>query len=312
MEGPYVSAGGFRASSPSALQLAAAWLALRLATRCKRRSPCPHPAPAHDLRHAHRPADARRHRRVRRGSASPKRSARARRSRSWCSTSTASNRSTIRSATKPATSCCASCRSGCARCCAGDVLGRLAGDEFVVLGRVGTGAIPAEVTVETIFAALREPFSIDGHDIDVAVSAGISMFPPHGTTFDLLLRRAETAMRAAKQHRARQFPLLLRGDEQVRGRAPGARGRPAPRDPRRTARAALPAEGGHREQSRAQRRGAAALAASAARPRAAERVHSDRGRDRPDPADRRMGAARGVRADARVARLRNAAAARRR
>ena len=63
----------------------------------------------------------------------------------------------------------------------GDVLGRLAGDEFVVLGRVGTGTIPAEVTVETIFAALRQPFSIDGHDIEVAVCAGISMFPADGT-----------------------------------------------------------------------------------------------------------------------------------
>jgi diguanylate cyclase (GGDEF)-like protein len=80
----------------------------------------------------------------------------------------------------------------------GDVLGRLAGDEFVVLGRAGTGTIPAEVTVETIFAALREPFSIEGHDIEVAVSAGISMFPANGTTFDVLLRRAETAMRAAR------------------------------------------------------------------------------------------------------------------
>jgi diguanylate cyclase (GGDEF)-like protein len=79
----------------------------------------------------------------------------------------------------------------------GDILGRLAGDEFIVLGRVGTGTIPAEVTVETIFAALREPFSIEGHDIEVAVSAGISMFPANGTTFDVLLRRAETAMRAA-------------------------------------------------------------------------------------------------------------------
>ncbi len=80
----------------------------------------------------------------------------------------------------------------------GDILGRLAGDEFVVLSRVGTGVIPAEVTVETICAALREPFSIDGHDIEVAISAGISMFPQHGATFEVLLRRAETAMRAAR------------------------------------------------------------------------------------------------------------------
>jgi diguanylate cyclase len=80
----------------------------------------------------------------------------------------------------------------------GDVLGRLAGDEFIVLGRAGAGPIPAEVTVETIFAALREPFSIEGHDIEVAVNAGIAMFPGHGATFDVLLRRAETAMRAAR------------------------------------------------------------------------------------------------------------------
>ncbi len=80
----------------------------------------------------------------------------------------------------------------------GDVLGRLAGDEFVILGRVGTGTIPAEVTVETIFAALREPFSIEGHDIEVTVCAGIAMFPEHGATFDVLLRRAETAMRAGR------------------------------------------------------------------------------------------------------------------
>lgn len=80
----------------------------------------------------------------------------------------------------------------------GDILGRLAGDEFVVLSRVGTGAISAEVTVETICAALREPFAIDGHDIEVTISAGISMFPEHGATFDVLLRRAETAMRAAR------------------------------------------------------------------------------------------------------------------
>jgi diguanylate cyclase (GGDEF)-like protein len=80
----------------------------------------------------------------------------------------------------------------------GDVLGRLAGDEFVVLGRSAESAVAAEVAIEYVCAALREPFSIEGHDIQASVSAGISMFPEHGTTFDLLLRRAETAMRAAR------------------------------------------------------------------------------------------------------------------
>lgn len=80
-----------------------------------------------------------------------------------------------------------------------DVLGRLAGDEFIVLGRSRASATTAEVAIEELFGALREPFSIDGHDIHVFLSAGISMFPEHGTTFDLLLRRAETAMRHARK-----------------------------------------------------------------------------------------------------------------
>jgi diguanylate cyclase (GGDEF)-like protein len=87
----------------------------------------------------------------------------------------------------------------------GDVLGRLAGDEFIVVGRSTHNPIAAEVAVECVQAALIEPFSIDGHDIRVSLSAGISMFPEHGKHFDLLLRRAESAMRAARSNGSGSF-----------------------------------------------------------------------------------------------------------
>jgi diguanylate cyclase len=81
----------------------------------------------------------------------------------------------------------------------GDVLGRLAGDEFTVLAHELRGAHDAEVIVGKIFTALREPFVIRARDIHVTVSVGVSLFPSDGLTFELLLRRADTAMRCARE-----------------------------------------------------------------------------------------------------------------
>ena len=179
-----------------------------------------------------------------------------------------------------------------------------------MLGRVGTGAIPAEVTVETIFAALREPFSINGHDIEVSVSAGISMFPEHGTTFDVLLRRAETAMRAARSIARGSFRFyseeMSKSEEE---------------------RLALEADLRHAiRDGQLELHYQPKVDIASGRVRSAEALlrwrHPqrgfvppnvfipDRGRRRADSVDRRVGAAPGLRTNARVARLRNAAAAR--
>ena len=74
--------------------------------------------------------------------------------------------------------------------------------------------------------------------------------------------------------------------------APRARARPAQGARQRRVRALLPAAGQPRDRRDHRLRGAAALAPSGARHGLAGRVHSARRGDRPDRADRRMGAAR--------------------
>jgi predicted signal transduction protein with EAL and GGDEF domain len=47
--------------------------------------------------------------------------------------------------------------------------------------------------------ALAAPFSIEGHEIRIGASIGISLFPDHGVSSVLLLQNADSAMYAAKR-----------------------------------------------------------------------------------------------------------------
>jgi diguanylate cyclase (GGDEF)-like protein len=80
-----------------------------------------------------------------------------------------------------------------------DCVARLGGDEFtVVLADVATpnAAITA---AQNICRALSTPFQIDGHDIFVTTSVGISMYPHDATDVGTLLKHADTAMYRAKK-----------------------------------------------------------------------------------------------------------------
>lgn len=89
---------------------------------------------------------------------------------------------------------------------ASDCIARLGGDEFtVVLENMGN-ANAAATAAQKIANALGEPFSVDGHDIFVSTSIGISLFPSDGEDVSTLLRHADTAMyRAKRTNRGYQF-----------------------------------------------------------------------------------------------------------
>ncbi|RJG16605.1 putative bifunctional diguanylate cyclase/phosphodiesterase [Massilia cavernae] len=77
-------------------------------------------------------------------------------------------------------------------------LARLGGDEFTIL-------IPDLERVENalnvahrVKEAMRRPFLIEGHEIFVTASIGISLFPEDGDDCDSLLKYADTAMYHAK------------------------------------------------------------------------------------------------------------------
>jgi diguanylate cyclase (GGDEF)-like protein len=80
----------------------------------------------------------------------------------------------------------------------GDVLARLAGDEFTILSKEVRSARDIELMASEVLDTMRQPFRIGPANTHVSVSIGISMYPLDGDSFDLLLRRAAAAMRYTK------------------------------------------------------------------------------------------------------------------
>lgn len=83
-------------------------------------------------------------------------------------------------------------------CRSGDLLARLAGDEFVILLE-GIGSADAAAAIAArLLAALARPVNAGGRDIDVAASVGIALYPDDGRDIEALLGNADAAMYAAK------------------------------------------------------------------------------------------------------------------
>ena len=80
-----------------------------------------------------------------------------------------------------------------------DVVAHLAGDEFAVGLFDIRQHFEATTVAQKLQAALEAPFLIDGHDLGVGASVGISVYPQDGTDADTLLRAADIAMERAKE-----------------------------------------------------------------------------------------------------------------
>jgi diguanylate cyclase (GGDEF)-like protein/PAS domain S-box-containing protein len=98
---------------------------------------------------------------------------------------------------------------------ASDVVARLGGDEFVVA--LVDIAKPADVAIvaQKILAIFASPFLIDGHEISISASIGISVYPTDGNTVEDLLKHADIAMYRAKEQGRSNF-LFYSDDMNVR------------------------------------------------------------------------------------------------
>ncbi len=80
-----------------------------------------------------------------------------------------------------------------------DTIGRLGGDEFIILVGGLTDAADARPVVENLIAQFRAPFNIDGRELILTASVGIALFPEDGNSTSDLLRNADAAMYHAKE-----------------------------------------------------------------------------------------------------------------
>ena len=79
-----------------------------------------------------------------------------------------------------------------------DSVARLGGDEFAIIQTAV--AVPENTTslVARIFAALKPPFEVNGHQLLAETSIGIAVAPDDGVDSDQLLKNADLAMYGAK------------------------------------------------------------------------------------------------------------------
>ena len=79
------------------------------------------------------------------------------------------------------------------------VVGRLSGDEFLILLRNVQGTADAAHMVTALMDAVGQPMILADIPVTVSISAGVAMFPADGEQFDALFGRADSALYAAKR-----------------------------------------------------------------------------------------------------------------
>ncbi|VVQ32229.1 hypothetical protein PS943_02802 [Pseudomonas fluorescens] len=80
----------------------------------------------------------------------------------------------------------------------GITLARLGGDEFAVLAESCPQMVHAAALAQRLIDGLKEPFQIDGHQLFVNISVGISLFPGDALSAEQLLRNSDSALFKAK------------------------------------------------------------------------------------------------------------------
>jgi diguanylate cyclase (GGDEF)-like protein/PAS domain S-box-containing protein len=78
-----------------------------------------------------------------------------------------------------------------------DTVGRLGGDEFAFILPI-ENELGAGVVADKIRKALHEPLRVDGNDVNLTASIGITMYPSDATRPEVLVKYADTAMYGAK------------------------------------------------------------------------------------------------------------------
>ena len=80
-----------------------------------------------------------------------------------------------------------------------DLMARVGGDEFVLLTTPLESLDVVGPEVERLSTRFREPFYIDGFEIFASASIGVSLYPIHGETYEVLRANADSAMYRVKE-----------------------------------------------------------------------------------------------------------------
>lgn len=82
----------------------------------------------------------------------------------------------------------------------GDTVSRQGGDEFALIITELTDARSMQEVAGKIVRAFTRPVAVDGHDLYVGASIGVSLYPDDGSTPEILIKNADIAMYRAKEN----------------------------------------------------------------------------------------------------------------
>ncbi|HUH58614.1 MAG TPA: EAL domain-containing protein [Candidimonas sp.] len=101
----------------------------------------------------------------------------------------------------------------------GDTLARQGGDEFLVLQKDIKSGHEAAVLADKLLSCLRDPFHIQGQEVFLGASIGITLFPDDDTDEEGLLHRAHVAMSSVKKDMRNAYRFYTSDmDENLRDR----------------------------------------------------------------------------------------------
>lgn len=81
---------------------------------------------------------------------------------------------------------------------ASDTVARIGGDEFLLVLTSEPHPEKVSIVATRIIEAVRRPFQIEGHRIEIGASIGIALYPGDGATGDTLMRSADAALYRVK------------------------------------------------------------------------------------------------------------------
>lgn len=88
-----------------------------------------------------------------------------------------------------------------------DTIARMGGDEFIVIASDIIVPEDAAAVARKILKSLSEPFILDGQELFITASIGISMYPADGVDVETLVKNADSAMYRAKEQGRNNYQL---------------------------------------------------------------------------------------------------------
>jgi diguanylate cyclase (GGDEF)-like protein len=98
-----------------------------------------------------------------------------------------------------------------------DTVARLGGDEFILVLPELKEIEDIEIFVPKLIAAVARPCNISGTDMNITASIGVSIYPTHGESPEILMKRADMALYRSKHLGKNKYCIASDLDSQPYG-----------------------------------------------------------------------------------------------